>query len=61
MSNWMEVNPYEMLNASYQCKTGSASLELISFRMMLVNTSVQYICCNTSGAWLGQFNKSRPR
>lgn len=61
MSNWMEVNPYEMLNTSYQCKTGSASLELISFRMMLVNASVQYICCNTSGAWLGQFNKSRPR
>lgn len=39
MNNWMEVNPSEMLNTLYQCKTGNSSLELISFRMILVNSS----------------------
>lgn len=59
VSNWMEINLYELFNTSYSCRTGNSSLEQVTFRLVSVNHSVQYIGYNISGVSLGQFNGTK--
>uniref|UniRef100_A0A672TI87 Envelope glycoprotein n=1 Tax=Strigops habroptila TaxID=2489341 RepID=A0A672TI87_STRHB len=58
LGNWMDFNPYSLLNASYQCKQNNVTMESISFIWDLLNTSIPYINYSTNGINLGVINMS---
>lgn len=58
LGNWMELNPYSLLNTSSQCKQSNVTMESTSFVWELINASIPYINYSTGGMNLGIINMS---
>uniref|UniRef100_A0A8B9F5X1 Uncharacterized protein n=1 Tax=Amazona collaria TaxID=241587 RepID=A0A8B9F5X1_9PSIT len=58
LSNWTDLDPYSLLNTSYQCKTETVIMEDTSFIWEMINDTIPYMNYSTGGENLGYINQS---